>query len=273
VRPRSLVARNTATESTNRIHSDEVAQQYGFRGGLVPGVDVYAYLAHPPAAAWGRTWLDHGWMRARFVQPVYDGEAIDVVPVGEQGLEVRNGAGSVCATAEAGVSDAGRELVDPARWPDVAPVEDPPPAAPEVLVPGTPLGLAPHRFHVDRSAEYLEAVGETLPVYLAEGLAHPGWVLRDANYVLSANVRLGPWIHVSSDVQHLRAVRDGELVAARAIVVGEWEHKGHRFVRMDVLHLADGEPVARTDHTAIYRPRPKISGDPVDPAAGRSSTS
>jgi hypothetical protein len=50
-------------------------------------------------------------------------------------------------------------------------------------------------------------------------------------------------------------VGDGEEVSARALVTDEWEHKGHRFVRLDVLHLADGRPVARTDHTAIYQPR------------------
>ncbi len=32
-----LTAFNTATASTNKIHDDDVAQQYGFRGGLVPG--------------------------------------------------------------------------------------------------------------------------------------------------------------------------------------------------------------------------------------------
>ena len=49
----------------------------------------------------------------------------------------------------------------------------------------------------------------------SEGVAHPGWVLRDANYVLSANVRLGPWIHVESVVQHLDVVADGEEVGCR----------------------------------------------------------
>jgi hypothetical protein len=43
-------------------------------------------------------------------------------------------------------------------------------------------------------------------------------------------------------------------------VTREWEHKGHRFVELDVGLLADGErPVAQMIHTAIYRPR--------DPAA------
>ncbi|CAN5788084.1 hypothetical protein BH20ACT4_BH20ACT4_03630 [soil metagenome] len=48
---------NTATASNNRIHDDEVAKAYGFSGGLVPGVDVYAYLVHLPAEQWGVEWL------------------------------------------------------------------------------------------------------------------------------------------------------------------------------------------------------------------------
>lgn len=257
--PRTLVAFNTATKSTNRIHSDDVARQYGFRGGLVPGVDVYAYLAQPAVAAWGRAWLERGWLRGRFLQPVYDGDATSVVPTGPldggEGLEVRNPAGEVCAVGAAGLPEAGAPVPDPADWPDVGQVADPPDAAPEHLVPGTAFGLAPHGFHADRSAEYLEAVREEAPLFLADGLAHPGWVLRDANYVLAANVRLGPWIHVESRVQHHAVVPDGAEVSARAIVTREWEQKGHRFVALDVLHLADGRPVARTDHTAIYRPR------------------
>ena len=41
---RRVVARNDAEASENRIHDDRVAAEYGFRGGLVPGVTVYAYL-------------------------------------------------------------------------------------------------------------------------------------------------------------------------------------------------------------------------------------
>jgi len=51
MQPHSLVAFNTATASANKIHDDTVAASLGFRGGLVPGVDVYAYLCHPPASS------------------------------------------------------------------------------------------------------------------------------------------------------------------------------------------------------------------------------
>ena len=40
-------ALNTAPDSENQIHSDELAKEYGFKGGLVPGVTVSAYLLHP----------------------------------------------------------------------------------------------------------------------------------------------------------------------------------------------------------------------------------
>jgi len=36
-----------AAASANKIHDDTVAQQYGFRGGLVPGVSVYASMTYP----------------------------------------------------------------------------------------------------------------------------------------------------------------------------------------------------------------------------------
>ena len=54
--PPSTPTRPRPTGST----TTRSAQRFGFRGGLVPGVDVYAYLTHPPAAAWGRVWLEGG---------------------------------------------------------------------------------------------------------------------------------------------------------------------------------------------------------------------
>ena len=38
----SGVALTTAPDSQNQIHSDELAKEYGFEGGLVPGVTISA---------------------------------------------------------------------------------------------------------------------------------------------------------------------------------------------------------------------------------------
>jgi acyl dehydratase len=264
-----VVAHNTATASTNRIHDDAVARRYGFAGGLVPGVDVYAYLTRAPAAAWGLAWLERGSLRARFVTPVYDGEAVTVAPAGPGlpprpgedrcvALELRNPAGVVCATGEAGLL-AGPPPDPPGwGWAPVEPATDPPPASPEALAPGTPLAAAPHRFVAARAGEYLASVRETLPLYQDQGVAHPGWLLRDANHLLASNVVLGPWIHVESVVQHHGLVRDGDTIQARGVVTREWERKGHRFVELDVRLVTGGDRlVLRAAHTAIYQPAPR----------------
>ena len=50
--------------------------QIGFLGGLVPGVEVYAYMTRLPVERWGRAWLEHGTAECRLLKPVYDGDAL-----------------------------------------------------------------------------------------------------------------------------------------------------------------------------------------------------
>src|SRR4030088_510612 len=71
-------AYNTAKLSENKMHDDTVARRFGFNGGLAPGVDVMAYMMHLPVRKWGRAFLEHGLIEARFIKPVYDGETADV---------------------------------------------------------------------------------------------------------------------------------------------------------------------------------------------------
>src|SRR6202012_6013604 len=96
-------AYTTAKLSENKMHDDTVAKRFGFSGGLVPGVDVMAYMMHLPVARWGRAFLERGLIEARFVKPVYDGEMAHVTG------EVRDGVmtiavqsrGELCATGSA----------------------------------------------------------------------------------------------------------------------------------------------------------------------------
>ena len=248
-------ALNTATASTNKIHDDDVARQYGFRGGLVPGVDVYAYMTHAPVSRWGIEFLRHGWMTARFVKPVYDGERVTVTgtPDGDEMVLALAGPDEVVrATGRASLAPptTDREV------PPEAPRPDPrPPASPESLARGTVLGSIADEFDPDRAGEYLAAVREDLTIYTEGPYAHPGWLLRFANSVLTANVVLGPWIHVSSDVALLGVVGNGQALDVHGAVLDEYERKGHRFVELDVAILAEGDLVQRIHHTAIHTPR------------------
>lgn len=249
---------NTATESANKIHDDAVAKNLGFRGGLVPGVDVYAYLCHLPAEEWGTAWLERGTMTARFSSPVYDGDTVDVraqrAGTDELDLTLVDSAGKTCASASASLPSTPARAPSPADWPDFPADADRSPASPKTLT-SVPLGHLEVGFRVEHADSYLDDIREHASVFRRDGLAHPGWLLRYCNFVLTANFVLGPWIHVESTTQFFSAVTDGERVQTRAKVSGVDERGGHRFVDLDILQLAGGRPVARVADRAIYQPR------------------
>src|SRR5690606_16362810 len=66
---RQVVARNYSEASENRIHSDEIAQRYGFRGALVPGVAVYGFLTRPMVDRVGEEWLARSTSDLRLLKP------------------------------------------------------------------------------------------------------------------------------------------------------------------------------------------------------------
>jgi hypothetical protein len=242
---------NTATESANRMHDDTVAKTFGFRGGLVPGVDVWAYLTRPCVDRWGLEFLERGTMEARFLAPVYDGERV-VAGLDDDGtLALRGPDGTVRATGTAGMGELPPvEDLAAAPLPEVVP-----PASEHLLAPGTVLGTLRFNYRSERAAEYLRDVRETSGLYRGGEVGHPGMLARQANFVLTGTVRLGPWIHVSTRAHHRGLVGEGDEVEVRGLVVDEREHKGHRFVDLHVEITASGRPVWSALHTAIWKPR------------------
>jgi hypothetical protein len=252
-------AHNMATASANKIHDDAVAQQYGFKGGLVPGVEVYAYMTHPVVERLGRNWLSRGAMHVRLRRPVYDGREVCVTTRladhdhGALELALHDETSELCALATA-LPVAARTAMDMGAF-RVAPLPNRrPPASAEALAAADPLGTVTKRFDAVSAKTYLDGISETLPIF-AEGIAHPGWLLRRANRILAANVELGPWIHVESEVTNLGLVRDDDVVSTRGRVTQVWERGGHKFVALDVLVAVDERPVMYVNHTAIYEPR------------------
>ena len=80
IQPYHVSAYNTAKASENKIHDDATARRFGFSGGLVGGVHVYAYMTHLPVARWGRAWLERGTGDCRFGKPVYEGDIAEIAP-------------------------------------------------------------------------------------------------------------------------------------------------------------------------------------------------
>ena len=144
---------------------------------------------------------------------------------------------------------------EPFAEPPLPPTERPP-ASETTLAVGTLLGIRPLRITRELVEQCVADLRETETLYLKEGLAHPVIIARTGNWALNHNVVLGPWMHVGGKLQHFAAARIGDELSLRARITGNYERKGHRFVDVDLLVLANrASPIARIAHTAIWLPR------------------
>jgi acyl dehydratase len=257
-------ARNTSAGGENPIHDDETARRHGFPGALVPGVTVYAYLTHPLVEAFGLAWLERGTVAVRFVKPVMDGEEVlaagHVTAREAQGvkadLTVSTALTGACAVATASLAAGSPTPVNLSLYPAAPLPTERPPVSREHLRGLDHLGTPVIACGAAEATEYLERIGESSPAYRGPGGAvHPAFYLHLANRALSLNVRLGPWIHVSSTVRHLGLARIGETLAARGRVRSLFEKKSREYVELDLVIVAGdrARPVAQILHTAIYR--------------------
>jgi acyl dehydratase len=259
-----VVARNTSANSENLIHDDATARRYGFKGALVPGVTVYAYLTHPLVEGLGAAWLARGTASVRFLRPVLDGETVAVAGVVTRRDE-RQVAATVTATTESSGECATLTATLPAGSPTpvnaalyrAAPLPaERPPVSREHLAALDVLGTPDALYDADRAATYACDVSDEQPLYRGAGArVHPAFLLHLANRALDRNVRLGPWIHVGSAVRHLGGAAVGETLQARGRVRSLFEKKGRQFVELDLLLVAGAgaRPVAHVLHTAIYQ--------------------
>lgn len=258
-----VTARNTSASSENKIHDDEVARRYGFPGGLVPGVTIYAYLTRPLVATLGPAWLQRGTAEVRFLRPVVDGEqaAVEgaITARGARGLSATltlTAAAGECARLDATLPAGSPTPVNAALYPRAPlPAERLPASRDrlgEVGVLGTPEAL----YDGARASTYLDGIGDTLACYGgADGFVHPAFFLDQANRAVDRNVVVGPWIHTASRVRHLGGARIGERLEMRGRVRSLWEKKGREYLEVDLLVVAGprARPVAHVLHTAIYR--------------------
>jgi hypothetical protein len=209
-----------------------------------------------PMAQWGKEWLSGGAMRARFLKPVYDGDTATVTSKmeGEELALAISARGEHCAEGSAKRKGAAA----PAKLFGVAelpPLEKRPKASMKSLKTGATLGTLRERYTRAAGLEHIANVRDEAKLYDDGRIANAAWLLRRANYVLAANVLLGPWIHVESAINLHSLLMDGEELEVRALVASNVETKGHLMVELDVHMLAAGRYILSGKHWAIYEPR------------------
>ena len=246
------VARNFSAETENRIHDLEVAQKFGFEGGLVPGAAVFGHMTHPLIEAMGEGWATGHRGEVRFLKPAYDGDELVVrhMVAGDDHL-VR------CFAR-------GDTLLSELR---TGPWHEAPEAAPEVGNPasaqrpeirwdnihvGEPFPAFEWQPSVVENAEFAAQVADDLDIY-AGGLVHPhGW-LNIANRALTRRYLLPAWMHVGSDFRLHQPIRVGDSVDVRAVPTNKWRRKGHEFLDLTLAFVVAGTVAMEIRHTAIFK--------------------
>lgn len=257
------IAFNQVPHSKNEIHGDRVARDYGFRGGLVPGVTVSAYLLHPAAEALGMPFLESGFAHVRVNSPLYDEEAFSVEvhsrDKNSYNAELITDDGR--KTAQAEVSISSQPLRPPSRRGD--PLGD----KNAELMSATRENMQWLRDNGCRAFSYRWNAGHEMNTYLRdrdlmagpyrEGYANPSFILGISNWVLAANAYMNPWVHMETRSQHFAPIAAGEELVGEMSIKGLFEKKGHEFVdaTVNIFALSDDSCRASVELRAIYRLR------------------
>jgi hypothetical protein len=164
--------------------------------------------------------------------------------------------GVLCATGRAALP--AEMLAAPALddFKSVAPRTDRVAADEKSLKIGEWLGMTPLPVTEAFHAQDLADIRETDPIYAREKIVHTGTIIRCCNWALTHNVILPAWIHMGSSVRNLGVAHVGDTLNVRARITRNYEHKGHKWVELDAMVVAnETTPLIRATHIAIYRPR------------------
>jgi len=258
-------ALNTAPDSANEIHGDDMAQRFGFKGGLVPGVTISAYLIQPAVTAWGMDFLTRGAAHVRVTSPLYDGERFQVNILTQTNdryeAELIRPDGSVSASTEVDLPELA--AAPPARKQDpiVAPDFVGPPASIDMFTRLQQEGCVAYRHHwgaKHRMQHYLRD-DSLMPEILTgqDACANMSYLLGISNWILAGNAYMNPWVHLETTSQNYGAVPRGTNIIAEMRIVDFFEKKGHEFVDADVAMFdeSDDACLMTVRLRAIYRLR------------------
>lgn len=256
-------ATNHSTSSENRIHSDDVARQYGYRGALVAGVQVFGHMSYPLTEMLGDAWMRDADVSVRLLKPTYDGDQLSmtVTSTGSSRYQVdchntpdssTEATGSHLATLTATLDNPrpANELATRIR-------SEPAPAPERIDITmdrielDAPFASMLWRSTPEENRRFAEQVGDDQSVY-QDGLIHPHLVLHYANQALMARFILPAWLHVGSELHFHRPLLAGETIEIRCVPTEKWERKGHQFIKVYIAYLVDDKPAVEIEHTAIF---------------------
>jgi len=257
-----ILALNDATESENRIHSDEIAAKYGFTGALVSGVNVFGYMTQPLVRAFGAEFLQRGIMDVIFLKPAYQDDLLTITTT-EAKTETSKRNCITSISNENGVLLAELESWLPVELPPTNPLANAQcPAVEttraeiawdliELLAPAPVFHWQPTE---QENQEHVQVQRDKAQCYQGkDAYIHPYFLLDACNQALMRMFILPAWIHVGSKIVIRQPLTLGRSITVKTVPIDKWERKGHQFIKLYIVFLNDEAVAVEVEHTAIFK--------------------
>ncbi len=269
---RAYIEGTERADQPENIHTDAVAREMGYEGGLVYGTSVYGWAVPLIRRMLGDEWLRSGWADFFVRRPVYGGDELCIRvedsgrghwtlaalgPDGKARIEGTLGRG----TGEwvAGHRRSTRLVAGPAPDP-----------RPRITLEGAPVGqdlpalAAPAHDRLSRM--FQEATEHEDGPFMVEGrhCQSPAALTgRMTWYVHAIWDYAGPALHARSQVQYLGLAGIDEPLTVAGRLSAAYDRNGHHYTETDGVILgADGREIALTRHASIFRVAKRDGGRP-----------
>ncbi|MEM7099288.1 MAG: hypothetical protein AAF541_13580 [Pseudomonadota bacterium] len=249
-----VTAKNYSESSENRIHSDEIARKFGFKGALVPGVAVYGHLTYPLVHANGEAWLGHSVNTLRLHKPAYDGDNLTLAieqDGDQQTVSCHNPDGTLLAT----VISQQPQVIPKGDFTHLLDAEYKIPE--RILIEWDSVKLeqpfAPWQLTItpEENQRYTNEVSDNQTIF--SQYAHPHFLCSIANTALTNEYVMPTWIHVGTETRHHLPVMVNDETTIKSVPIEKWENKGHQFIKLYVSIWRNNELTTDMLHTAIFK--------------------
>ena len=262
---RSIQAKMDDPDAGDSIHTNVVAQSFGYRAALITGSTVFGWCVPLIFEALGERWLEYGWTEVDYRRPVYPTDVLTqrLEPSGKDSFtfSVQNTDGIVCVSGSVGLGE-GAWVKNHVRSKRLAPEPAPDPR-PILYLAQAPVGQdlsalqhATHRVPALRPEDIEPTDGPAPALILADRVVvNPATLGMQGSYYGHAQYAYeDPSIHVSTRTQQQGLIDAGDTLTIAGHCIEAYEKRGHHYWTTDTtMYSSDGREVARNRYTTAFK--------------------
>lgn len=265
--PYFVIARNAHAHTFNRMHTDGLPQQLGFRGALVLGLASYGNMTRALVSHYGDSWLGNALVYVKLHSVVCEGDRLRMETTPVEGKKHTYKVRAYNETNQ-GLLATELETSIPGELPPLDPLSSMEPNEWEGpvtelrtwdnVVPNKPYRSLRTTLSTKENEHWKNVLGEDLPIYY-EGEhppIHPTHVLRLAQLASLNQYQSDTAMHSWTRAVIRKVLRVGDKINVLIVPVEKWKKKANDWVTM-YCAIRSGptgkEVYAEMYHTQIFK--------------------